>query len=94
MCLHDTTLVSASADSTLRIWSNPFDDDLINSTVLNSTKEEGIPTCVNFIKNDTSKIICSFDSLKHVLYDIEYSKAVTKFDFNIPGNVVVVVFFV
>jgi striatin 1/3/4 len=89
LCLNDSTLVSTSSDSTIRIWSNPFNDDInsiISSNVLNSDKENGIPTSVNFIKNDTNKIICSFDSLKHVLYDIEYCKTISKFDYEVPGN--------
>lgn len=89
MCLHEQTLVSISADASVRIWSNPFNEDansIIASNILNSNKENGIPTSVNFIQNDQNKIICSFDSLTHVIYDIEYAKPVITIDYDVPGN--------
>lgn len=86
MCLVDNTLVSVSADSTIRIW-NPFSIDDLNEassssiSCLNENKSEGVPSSVDFINNEKSKIITSFGSSHHNLYDIETSKIISRFDY-------------
>ncbi len=47
---------------------------------------QGIPTSVNFLSSDTTKLLCSFDSLKHIIYDIEYSKQITQFDYEVDDK--------
>jgi WD40 repeat protein len=89
MTLLDNTLVSISADATIRTW-NPFSIDELNEadsaslSCLNENKEEGTPTSVDYVNSDKSRIVVSFDSNRHCIYDIETSKLVTKFDYSEP----------
>lgn len=68
------------------MW-NPFSvdelDDASSSSLscLNEDKSEGIPTSVDFINNDNSRIITSFGHSHHILYDLETSKSIGRFDF-------------
>ena len=86
MCLIDNTLVSVSADSTIRVW-NPFSIDDLNEasstsiSCLNENKSDGVATSVDFVNGEKSRIITSFGSTHHNLYDIETSKLITKFDY-------------
>lgn len=86
MSLIDNTLVSVSADSTIRVW-NPFSIDDLNEasstsiSCLNENKSEGAATSVDFVNGEKSRIITSFGSTHHNLYDIETSKLITKFDY-------------
>lgn len=44
-------------------------------------KGEGVATSVDFVNSEKSKIIASFGSTHHNLYDIETSKLISKFDY-------------
>ena len=66
MSIADNTLVTASADSTIRIWtplisgSTNYVDELKEpaatcASCINEDKSEGVPSSVDFIKNDKSK---------------------------------------
>lgn len=86
MILVDNTLVSISADATIRIW-NPFGidelDEASSSPVkcINESKEEGIPTSIDFINNEKSRIVTSFGDTHHNVYDIETSKVICRLDY-------------
>jgi WD40 repeat protein len=86
MALVDNTLVTVSADSTVRVW-NPFSIDELDETAatcmscLNEDKSEGVPTSVDFVNNESSRIVTSFGATHHSLYDIETSKIISKFDY-------------
>jgi striatin 1/3/4 len=87
MALVDNTLVSVSADSTVRVWS-PFSIDELDETAatcvscLNEDKSQGVPTSVDFINAESSRIVTSFGASHHSLYDVETSKLISKFDFH------------
>ncbi len=87
MILVDNTLVSISADATIRVW-NPFGIDELdqaNSSSLkciNESKEEGVPTSIDFIHNDKSKIVTSFTNTHHNIYDLETSKVICKLNYS------------
>lgn len=87
MALVDNTLVTVSADTSIRIW-NPFSIDELDETTtvslscLNEDKSEGTPTSVDFVNNENTKIVASFDRSHHCLYDIETSKIIAKFDYH------------
>lgn len=86
MIMVDNTLVSISADSTIRVW-NPFGVDELDDSncspllCLNESKKNGLPTSIDFINNEKSKIVTSFDSSYHNIYDLETSKVICKLDF-------------
>lgn len=87
MVLVDNTLVSVSSDSTIRVWK-PFGIDELDDSnssclkCLNENKEEGVPTSVDFINNDKSKIVTSFESSHHNVYDLETSKVICRLDYS------------
>lgn len=87
MALVDNTLCSISADSTIRVW-NPFSidelDEASSSSVkcFNESKEEGCPTSIDFINNDKSRIVTSFEGSHHNIYDLETSKVTCRFDYS------------
>jgi WD40 repeat protein len=87
MALVDNTLATVSADSTVRIW-NPFSIDELDETAatcltcFNEDKSEGaVPTSVDFVNNESSRIVASFGASHHTLFDVETSKIISKFDF-------------
>ncbi len=88
----DNTLISISSDCTIRLW-NPLNssisyvDELKEANVsciscLNQDKSEGVPSSVDYIKNDKTKLITSFGSSHHILYDLETSKSIMKLDYS------------
>ncbi len=87
MILVDNTLVSISADSTIRVW-NPFGIDELDENncasikCINESKEEGVPTSIDFIHSDKSKIVTSFTNTHHNIYDLETSKVICRFDYS------------
>ena len=92
----DSTLVSISSDCTIRLW-NPINSSLnyvdelkeANSTCLsclNQDKSEGVPSSVDYIKSDKTKIVTSFGSSHHGLYDIEASKLILKLEYSEPNR--------
>lgn len=87
LVLVENTLVSVSSDSTIRVWK-PFSIDELDDSnssclkCLNENKEEGIPTSVDFINNDKSKIVTSFESSHHNVYDLETSKVICRLDYS------------
>lgn len=87
MVLVDNTLVSISADSTIRVWK-PFGIDELDETnctatkILNESKQEGVPTSIDFINNEKSWVVTSFESTHHNIYDLETSKVICKLDYS------------
>ena len=89
--MFDNTLASISSDCTIRLW-NPINnadyvDELKETSIsclscLNQDKSEGVPSSVDYIKNDKTKIITSFGSSHHTLYDLETSKSILKLDYS------------
>ena len=90
MVLVDNTLCSISADSTIRVW-NPFSidelDEASSSSVkcFNESKEEGCPTSIDFINGEKSRIVTSFESSHHNIYDVETGKVTCRFDYAESG---------
>ena len=77
LAMIDNTLISISSDCTIRLW-NPLNssisyvDELKETSVsciscLNQDKSEGVPSSVDYIKNDKTKLITSFGSSHHIL---------------------------
>ena len=48
------------------------------------SKSEGVPSSIDFIHNDKSRVVTSFGNTHHNIYDLETSKVICKFDFSDP----------
>ncbi|KAM5129250.1 striatin-3 isoform 4-T4 [Mantella aurantiaca] len=80
------SLLSCSADGTVRLWNPPESKPCIGT--YNGNKEHGIPTSVDFIGCDPAHAVASFTSGCIVLYDLETSQCMLQLapptDSNIP----------
>ncbi|KAG8449609.1 hypothetical protein GDO86_016305 [Hymenochirus boettgeri] len=68
------SLLSCSADGTVRLWSPPLGTQCIGT--YNGNKEHGIPTSVDFIGCEPALAVASFTSGCIVVYDLETSESV------------------
>lgn len=69
------TLVSASADGTVKLWSPQAKIPLLKSY---TSETEGIPTCVDYVRDETDKIVVSYKSATSIIYDVETGKEILK----------------
>ncbi|XP_063803529.1 striatin-3 isoform X2 [Pseudophryne corroboree] len=67
------SLLSCSADGTVRLWSPPESVPCIGT--YNGNREHGIPTSVDFIGCDPAHAVASFTSGCIVVYDLETSQS-------------------
>ncbi|XP_050077114.1 striatin-4 isoform X2 [Anopheles maculipalpis] len=72
------TLVSCSADGTVKLWS-PSGKIPTNSTTFTS-ETEGIPTSVDFVKDQIDRIVVAYSSTHCIIYDTETGKQVVKLE--------------
>ncbi|XP_049288109.1 striatin-4 isoform X3 [Anopheles funestus] len=72
------TLVSCSADGTVKLWS-PSGKIPTNSTTF-SSETEGIPTSVDFVKDQIDRIVVAYSSTHCIIYDTETGKQVVKLE--------------
>lgn len=68
-------LVSASADGTCKLWAPQQKAPLLNTY---SCDSEGIPTSVDFVRDETDKIVVSYKSAISWLHDVETGKPLMK----------------
>ncbi|CAF1517315.1 unnamed protein product, partial [Didymodactylos carnosus] len=71
-------LLSCSADGTVRLW-DPNINNSLQSTV-NTNLEEGIPTSIDWLAQETNHFVVSYDRLKSVIYDVETSKVLLRLE--------------
>ncbi|XP_035911056.1 striatin-4 isoform X1 [Anopheles stephensi] len=72
------TLVSCSADGTVKLWS-PSGKIPTNSTTFTS-ETEGTPTSVDFVKDQIDRIVVAYSSTHCIIYDTETGKQVVKLE--------------
>nr|XP_040239348.1 striatin-4 isoform X2 [Anopheles coluzzii] len=72
------TLVSCSADGTVKLWS-PSGKIPTNSTTFTS-ETEGVPTSVDFVKDQIDRIVVAYSSTHCIIYDTETGKQVVKLE--------------
>ncbi|ENN78799.1 hypothetical protein YQE_04736, partial [Dendroctonus ponderosae] len=70
-------LVSSSADGTVKLWSPHNKVQLLNTF---ASKSDGIPTSVDFVRDEPNKIVASFASANCVIFDAETGKQVVRFE--------------
>lgn len=68
-------LVSASSDGTVKLWSPQSKIPLLNTY---SNETEGIPTSVDFVRDETDKIVVSYKSAVSIIHDVETGKPLLK----------------
>ena len=52
-----------------------------NNNKNNKNKGEGVPTCVDFVNNEKTRVVASFGTTHHNVYDVETSRVVSRFDY-------------
>ncbi|ERL89331.1 hypothetical protein D910_06703 [Dendroctonus ponderosae] len=70
-------LVSSSADGTVKLWSPHNKVQLLNTF---ASESDGIPTSVDFVRDEPNKIVASFASANCVIFDAETGKQVVRFE--------------
>jgi striatin 1/3/4 len=68
-------LVSSSSDGTVKLWSPQTKIPLLNTY---SCEAEGIPTSVDFVRDETDRIVVSYKSGVSIIHDAETGKQLLK----------------
>ncbi|XP_066145136.1 striatin-3 [Euwallacea fornicatus] len=70
-------LVSSSADGTVKLWSPHNKIQLLNTF---SSESDGVPSSVDFVRDDSSRIVASFSSSHSVIFDVETGKQLLRLE--------------
>ncbi|KAL1489800.1 hypothetical protein ABEB36_013732 [Hypothenemus hampei] len=70
-------LVSSSADGTVKLWSPHSKVQLLNTF---SSEQDGIPSSVDFVRDEPNRVVASFASSNCVIFDTETSKPVLRLE--------------
>ncbi|XP_066244844.1 striatin-3 [Euwallacea similis] len=70
-------LVSSSADGTVKLWSPHNKIQLLNTF---SSESDGVPSSVDFVRDDPSRIVASFSSSHSVIFDVETGKQLLRLE--------------
>ncbi|XP_055540382.1 striatin-3 isoform X2 [Wyeomyia smithii] len=81
------SLVSCSADGTVKLWSPSGKIPQLNTTFTSET--EGTPTSVDFVRDQTDRIVVAYSSTHCIIYDTETGRQVVKLEASqeMTGNV-------
>ncbi|XP_034670294.1 striatin-4 isoform X2 [Drosophila subobscura] len=71
-------IVSCSADGTVKLWS-PFNKDPMLRTYT-AAESEGVPSSVDFVRNEVDHIVVAYNSAHCIIYDTETGKQVIKLE--------------
>ncbi|XP_059614600.1 striatin isoform X2 [Phlebotomus argentipes] len=70
-------LVSSSADGTVKLWSPQAKVPLLKTF---TSDTEGVPTSVDFVRDEADRIVVAYPTARCVIYDTETGKAVVKLE--------------
>lgn len=70
-------LLSASTDGTVKLWSPQTKVPLLNSF---TTEQDAVPTSVDFVRDETNRIISAYNNGYCIIYDSERATPVVKFE--------------
>ncbi|XP_058820106.1 striatin-3 isoform X3 [Topomyia yanbarensis] len=81
------SLVSCSADGTVKLWTPSGKIPQLNTTFTSET--EGVPTSVDFVRDQTDRIVVAYSSTHCIIYDTETGRQVVKLEASqeMTGNV-------
>lgn len=81
------SLVSCSADGTVKLWTPSGKIPQLNTTFTSDT--EGIPTSVDFVRDQSDRIVVAYSSTHCIIYDTETGRQVVKLEASqeMTGNV-------
>lgn len=68
-------LISCSADGTVKLWSPQA---CLNTYV---SETEGIPSSVDFVRDESDRIVVAYNNAHCIIYDTETGKPVVKFEY-------------
>jgi len=69
-------LLSCSADGTVKLWS-PANAKLLTSF---ASEQDGVPTSVDFVRDEADKMVAAYNSGDCVLFDLETAKPVIRLE--------------
>lgn len=70
-------LISCSADGTVKLWSPQTKVPLLNTY---TSEEEGIPSSVDFVRDEVDRIVVAYNSAHCIIYDTETGKPIVKLE--------------
>lgn len=70
-------LLSCAADGFVKLWSPQSKIPLLNSFV---SEPDGVPSSVDFVRDETNKIVAAYNSAHCVIYDTETAKPVVRLE--------------
>ncbi|XP_055847584.1 striatin-3 isoform X2 [Episyrphus balteatus] len=74
---HQGNIVSCSADSTVKLWSPKAKEPLLKTY---ASEAEGIPSSVDFVRNEAGHIVVAYQSAHCIIYDTETGKQIIKLE--------------
>ncbi|XP_059350285.1 striatin-like isoform X2 [Daphnia carinata] len=70
-------LLSSSADGSVRLWNPQSKSPLLS---VFTSESDGIPTSVDFVRDDPNRMVTSYNSAACILFDLETGQPVTRLD--------------
>ncbi|XP_046649582.1 striatin-like isoform X2 [Daphnia pulicaria] len=70
-------LLSSSADGSVRLWNPQSKSPLLS---VFTSESDGIPTSVDFVRDDLNRMVTSYNSAACILFDLETGQPVTRLD--------------
>ncbi|XP_063697417.1 striatin-3-like [Culicoides brevitarsis] len=74
------SLLSASADGTVKLWSPLEKTPLLQTFTSGEVAKDKNPTSVDFVQDELDRIVAAYQSSNCVIYDTETSKSVLRFE--------------
>ncbi|KAH8237539.1 hypothetical protein KR038_008822 [Drosophila bunnanda] len=73
-----SNIVSCSADGTVKLWS-PYNKEPLLRTYT-ASEAEGVPSSVDFVRNEVDHIVVAYNSAHCIIYDTETGKQVVRLE--------------
>lgn len=73
-----SNIVSCSADGTVKLWS-PYNKEPLLRTYT-ASEAEGVPSSVDFVRNEVDHIVVAYNSAHCIVYDTETGKQVVRLE--------------